>query len=270
MVAGVLLILTELTHIRYVTTLTASCDDLAGPRLRDSCLIVGHESHYWGFAILGLFVALMAFGAAVGRSRPAAYALTAAGAVALGITLIHDLPDTTSSGQVGAAFADAKAHAGAGFWLELVGSVLALGAGVFALLRRPGIRAVTIPPEKLAEVEEVARDSATEVAQAIDEASAEEAEAPAAEAEAPAPPRREEARERERAGREARRARRGRVPRERERRQRAAAEQADEKERAADDDEVTTDETEAVSAEEAETQPTPRKRRFRWRRSGRS
>ena len=52
--AGALLILTEVSHIRYITTLTASCDDLAGPRLRDSCLIVGHESHHWGFAILGL------------------------------------------------------------------------------------------------------------------------------------------------------------------------------------------------------------------------
>ena len=140
-VAGVLLFVSELSRISYVTTITASCDDLADPRLRDSCLTIGHESHHWGFAILGLFVVLMAFGAAVGGSRPAAVALLVAGALCLAITLLHDLPNTSKRGHVGVAFADARSHKGTGFWLELIGSGLALGCGAFAVWRTPPPRA---------------------------------------------------------------------------------------------------------------------------------
>ena len=79
----------------------------------------------------------MTFGAAVGGSRPAALALLVAGAVGLGITLLHDLPDTGKTGGVGATYAGAKAHAGTGFWLELVGSSLAAACGAFATWRTP-------------------------------------------------------------------------------------------------------------------------------------
>ena len=131
--AGVLMILAEFLLIRYVTTITASCSDLATPALRDSCQTSGHESHHWALAILGLFVIVMAFGAAAGKSRPAAYALLASGLVCLLITLARDLPDTSKKGQVGVAFADAQAHTGAGFWLELIGGLLAVGAAALAL-----------------------------------------------------------------------------------------------------------------------------------------
>jgi hypothetical protein len=133
--AGVLMIVTEFTHIRYVTSITASCSDFAGKSVRDGCLTIGHQSHSWSVGLLGLFAILMAFGAAVGRSRPAAVALTIAGAVVLGITLLHDLPNTRKTGQIGFAFVQARAHKGAGFWLELIGGVLALVAGLTALLR---------------------------------------------------------------------------------------------------------------------------------------
>src|SRR2546429_5483920 len=109
--AGVLMILAEFLLIRYVTTITASCSDLATPALRDSCQTSGHESHHWALAILGLFVIVMAFGAAAGKSRPAAYALLASGLVCLLITLARDLPDTSKKGQVGVAFADARGGA---------------------------------------------------------------------------------------------------------------------------------------------------------------
>ena len=140
-VAGVFLILSEFMAVRYVKTITASCSDFADAELRDSCLTVGHESHYWAFALLGLFVILMTYGVAAGGSRPAAMALLVAGAVGLAITLIHDLPDTTRKGEVGVAFAEAKAHKGTGFWFELVGSGLALGSGLFAVWRTPPPRA---------------------------------------------------------------------------------------------------------------------------------
>jgi preprotein translocase subunit Sss1 len=139
--AGVLLILSEFLAVRYVKTITASCSDFADAELRDNCLTVGHESHYWGFALLGLFVILMTYGVAAGGSRPAALALLVAGVVGLAITLIHDLPDTTRKGEVGVAFAEAEAHKGTGFWFELVGSSLALGCGLFAVWRTPPPRA---------------------------------------------------------------------------------------------------------------------------------
>jgi hypothetical protein len=136
-VAGLLLIITEFSRISYVTTITATCADFADPKLRDSCLTVGHESHHYGFAVLGLFVILMTFGAAVGGSRPAAVALLVAGALGLGITLLHDLPKTDDKGEIGVAFARGEAHKGNGFWLELVGSSLALGCGALLTWRTP-------------------------------------------------------------------------------------------------------------------------------------
>jgi hypothetical protein len=136
-IAGGLLIMTEFSRLSYVTTITATCADFADPKLRDSCLTVGHESHHYGFAILGLFVILMTFGAAVGGSRPAAVALLVAGALALGITLLHDLPRTDDKGEIGVAFARGKAHKGAGFWFELVGSSLALASGALLTWRTP-------------------------------------------------------------------------------------------------------------------------------------
>ena len=51
--------------------------------------------------------------------------------------LLHDLPDTGKTGGVGATYAGAKAHAGTGFWLELVGSSLAAACGAFATWRTP-------------------------------------------------------------------------------------------------------------------------------------
>ena len=135
--AGLLLIITEFSRLSYVTTITATCSDFADPGLRDSCLTVGHESHHYGFAILGLFVILMTFGAAVGGSRPAAVALLVAGALGLGITLLHDLPNTSKTGEIGVAFARGVAHKGNGFWFELVGSSLALACGVFLTVRTP-------------------------------------------------------------------------------------------------------------------------------------
>ena len=169
------MILAEFLLIRYVTTITASCSDLATPALRDSCQTSGHESHHWALAILGLFVIVMAFGAAAGKSRPAAYALLASGLVCLLITLARDLPDTSKKGQVGVAFADAQAHTGAGFWLELIGGLLAVGAAALAL---------TTPVVEPAEGE-VEEGEAEEAEAAEPEAEEPEAEEAAEEPEAP-------------------------------------------------------------------------------------
>ena len=135
--AGVMAIIAELSTISYVTVVTATCEDLADPRLADRCRLEGSERHSWAFALLGGFAILMAWGAAVGRSRPAAAALVVVGAVLLGLGFFRDLPETDKTGLIGEAY-EATAHKGTGLWLELGAGVLMIASGVgsFVLLKR--------------------------------------------------------------------------------------------------------------------------------------
>jgi hypothetical protein len=136
--AGVMAILSEFSTISYVSVVTATCEDLADPHLADRCRLEGSERHSWAFVLLGAFAILMAWGAAVGRSRPAAAALIVVGAVVLGLGFARDLPETSKTGLIGEAY-QATAHKGTGLWLELGSGVLAIaaGAGSLTLLRRP-------------------------------------------------------------------------------------------------------------------------------------
>jgi hypothetical protein len=131
-------VVAEFSTISYVTVVTATCEDLADPRLADRCRLEGSERHSWAFALLGGFAILMAWGAAIGRSRPAAVALVVVGAVMLGLGFVRDLPESNKTGLIGEAY-EATAHKGAGLWLELGAGVLMIGAGVGSLLslRRP-------------------------------------------------------------------------------------------------------------------------------------
>jgi hypothetical protein len=126
-------IVAEFSTISYVTVVTATCEDLADPRLADRCRLEGSERHSWAFALLGGFAILMAWGAAVGRSKPAAAALIAVGAVMLGLGFLRDLPETSKTGLIGEAY-EATAHKGTGLWLELGAGVLMIGSGVGSLL----------------------------------------------------------------------------------------------------------------------------------------
>lgn len=126
-------IVAEFSTISYVTVVTATCEDLADPRLADRCRLEGSERHSWAFALLGGFAILMAWGATIGRSRPAAVALIVVGAVLLGLGFARDLPETTKTGLIGEAY-EATAHKGSGLWLELAGGVLMVGSGGGALL----------------------------------------------------------------------------------------------------------------------------------------
>lgn len=131
--AGVMAIIAEFSTISYVTVVTATCEDLADPRLADRCQLDGSERHSWAFALLGLFACLMAWGATVGRSRPAAAALVAVGVVLLGLGFARDLPESSKTGLIGEAY-EATAHKGAGLWLELASGVLLVAVGIAALL----------------------------------------------------------------------------------------------------------------------------------------
>jgi hypothetical protein len=132
--AGVLAIVSEFSTISYVTVVTATCEDLADPRLADRCQLDGAERHSWAFALLGGFGMLMAWGATVGRSRPAAIALALVGAALLGLGFFRDLPEAGRTGLIGEAY-EATAHKGAGLWLELAAGVLMVVVGLVALLK---------------------------------------------------------------------------------------------------------------------------------------
>src|SRR3954454_8131807 len=66
-VAGaVFLIVAEFSTLRTVKVLTASCDDLADPSLRGSCVTHGYEEHSYALVLLGFVTVLMTWGAAFG------------------------------------------------------------------------------------------------------------------------------------------------------------------------------------------------------------
>jgi hypothetical protein len=146
--AGALAIVAEFSTVSYVTVVTATCEDLADPRLTDRCRLEGNERHSWAFALLGGFAILMAWGATVGRSRPAAAALVIVGGVLLALGFARDLPESSKTGLIGEAY-EATAHRGAGLWLELVSGVLMVVVGGLALLllRRSPPETATAPAQ---------------------------------------------------------------------------------------------------------------------------
>ena len=139
--AGLLMIVTEFATLFSIEVgsggLRASCEDLARPELRDDCVRTGGEQHSYALLLVALLTLLMAFGAGLGQSRPAAAALLVAGAVALGIALLGDLPDSDRTGQIGEDFTDARAEARSGLYLEMVAGALALAAGALRFVFPP-------------------------------------------------------------------------------------------------------------------------------------
>lgn len=134
--ASVVLVAAELSPIITIEILTGgSCEILADPELREQCSPTGGSRHSWALAVLGVLVLVMAWGAGVGRSRPAALALLAAGVAVLAIVLVGDIPEVNETGEIGLRFDEAEAQPASGFYLSLIGGVLALAAGALALAR---------------------------------------------------------------------------------------------------------------------------------------
>jgi hypothetical protein len=131
------MLLTELTTVISIDVASGSCGSIydTSPELADDCEQTGFERSSVALLLLGLLTFAMGAGAAFGRSRPAAVALIAIGVVVLGITLLVDLPASDETGLIGRRYAEAEATAESGLWLELVGGVLAVVAGVIRLLR---------------------------------------------------------------------------------------------------------------------------------------
>ncbi len=136
---GVLLIVSDFLTLYHVDVVTATCSDLASPNLRDACTTTGGAHHGYALAVLGAISLVMAWGAAVGASRPAAVALFVLGLASLAIVLAVDLPDVHKTGIIGDQFSSASAEPGMGFWLSLIGAALVTATGLLHLLlrRRP-------------------------------------------------------------------------------------------------------------------------------------
>lgn len=93
--------------------------------------------HGYALLVIGLAAAFMAWGAVIGGSRPAAWALLALSVIALAITLAIDLPNVDETGLIGRNYEQAATSPQTGFYLETLGSVLLLLSAVAVLVFRP-------------------------------------------------------------------------------------------------------------------------------------
>jgi hypothetical protein len=135
----VLLVVTEFSTVASVDVAGGSCEVISDtdPELADRCTLTGFDRNGGAFLLVAALVLLMAWGAGLGRSRPAAIALAAVGVLVLGWALLVDLPVTNETGAIGTNFEGATAAAGPGLTLELVAGALALGAGLVSFLAPP-------------------------------------------------------------------------------------------------------------------------------------
>src|SRR4051794_34657937 len=136
--SSVLLFLTDLATLSYRTIGIGGCESRVNPGV---CTTSGADAHGHGFWLLALVVLVFSFGAAVGRSRPAALAVLACGAIALGIAIVGDMPDLGDKRGLDADYTQVRAHTGSAFAFELIGGVLAIAAGLAAMTRFGGSRA---------------------------------------------------------------------------------------------------------------------------------
>jgi hypothetical protein len=97
----------------------------------------GWDRHGPALLVVAAFALVMLVGAVRG-ARPAAVAVLVCGLVALVIAPTFDAPGLGDTGQVGELYTDARAGAGAGFWLEVAGgALLVVSGGALVLASRP-------------------------------------------------------------------------------------------------------------------------------------
>ena len=139
-IAALLLVVTEFSTVAAVEVAGNSCAVISDsePDLAERCELNGFERNGGAFLLLAALAAVMAWGAGIGGSRPAAGALVLIGVLVLAWSLLVDLPVTNETGAIGRNFEGARGTTGLGLFLELLAGVLALGAGLIRLLS-PGV-----------------------------------------------------------------------------------------------------------------------------------
>ncbi|MGH2764257.1 MAG: hypothetical protein ACRDL0_15880 [Thermoleophilaceae bacterium] len=132
--AALLLVVTEFATVASVDVASGSCEVIndANPELADRCELSGFERHGGAFILLGALAGAMAWGAGIGGSRPAAFALIALGLLVLGWSLGFDLPESDEEGVL-RSYEGARGAAGPGLTIEIAAGALALAAGALAL-----------------------------------------------------------------------------------------------------------------------------------------
>jgi hypothetical protein len=135
-IGGLLLIVAELSPTITIEVLTTgTCQEIADPQVRDACQLDGLEQHAGAFILLGVLALVMAAGAALGASRPAALALIVVAIVVVVVVVLRDLPQADETGLVGIRYEQAEAGLDTGFYLALVGAALCAAAGALRLAR---------------------------------------------------------------------------------------------------------------------------------------
>jgi hypothetical protein len=120
-----LLVVAEFLTLREIRTLTV---------VPDGGTSTGGSHHLYALALIGLALLPMAFGAVVGRARPAAVACLVLGLAAVFVVLAIDRPALDDTGLIGRTYELAEARPGAGFYVESLGAALALVGAVAALV----------------------------------------------------------------------------------------------------------------------------------------
>ena len=102
--AAVLLVATEFSTVASVDVASGSCEVIqdTNPELADRCELSGFERNGGSFLLLAVLAAVMAWGAGIGGSRPAAVALVVVGVAVLAWALLVDLPETERDRRAGA------------------------------------------------------------------------------------------------------------------------------------------------------------------------
>jgi hypothetical protein len=98
----------------------------------------GH--HGYALGVMAVGIAVMALGAVLGGSRPAAVAVLVFAVAALAIAMLVDLPDVNETGLIGRTYDAAEAEPRAGLYLEIAGGCAALAGGALILLAQPAAR----------------------------------------------------------------------------------------------------------------------------------
>jgi peptidoglycan/LPS O-acetylase OafA/YrhL len=136
LLAAALMIATEFSTIQSVRIGESTCG-AADESVRKVCSTSGGEQHNWSLLVLGVLAALLAFGAAVGRSKPAAIALGLVGVVVLFVALVLDHPTLNDKRGLETLYGEqgTEPQTGGGYTLEILAGSLALVACGLALLR---------------------------------------------------------------------------------------------------------------------------------------
>jgi hypothetical protein len=98
------------------------------------------DHHGYALGVMGVGIAVMALGAVLGGSRPAAVAVLVLALAALAIALAIDLPDVHETGLIGRTYDAAEAEPRAGLYLEIAGGCAALVGAALILVARPDPR----------------------------------------------------------------------------------------------------------------------------------